>query len=232
MHKFAVTLLTTTALGFTVGQASAADFPISGVLPGSPSLYAPRPFSWSGVYVGVNAGGAFGRFNANAEFGPFSEDLGSVSANGFIGGGQVGAQIQYQKTVLGIEADFQGSTQDHSDTFGAFTLTEKMPWFATVRGRLGWVFDNVLLYGTGGIAVVDGKITGTALGLTASTDSSHIGWTAGGGVEWAFAQNWTAKVEYLYIDSGNIDLFNVGGVTFNGRIKDNIVRAGINYYLN
>ena len=224
MRKFAVALLTTTALGFTVGQAFAADFPISGVLPGSPSLYAPRPFSWSGVYVGVNAGGAFGRF---------SDDFGdSVSANGFIGGGQVGAQIQYQKTVLGIEADFQGSTQDHSDTFGAFTLTERMPWFATVRGRLGWVFDNVLLYGTGGIAVVDSKITGSALGLTASTDSSHIGWTAGGGVEWAFAQHWTAKVEYLYIDSGNIDLFNVGGVTFNGRIKDNIVRAGINYYLN
>ena len=131
--------------------------------------------------------------------------------------------------MLGIEADFQGSTQDHSDTFGAFTLTEKMPWFATVRGRLGWALDNVLLYGTGGIAVVDSKITGSALGLTASTDSSHIGWTAGGGVEWAFAQHWTAKVEYLYLDS-KID-FNVGPLTFDGHIKDNIVRAGINYYL-
>jgi outer membrane immunogenic protein len=237
MHKFAVALLTTTALGFTFGAASAADLPVypsSGVLPGMPSLYS-RAHVWTGLYVGLNAGGAFGNFSANATYGDLSADLGSVSASGFIGGGQVGAQIQYQHVVYGIEGDFQGSSQDHSDTYNVLgipvTVSESMPWFATVRGRLGWAVDNILLYGTGGMAIVDGKISASALGLTASTEKSHIGWTAGGGVEWAFAPHWTAKVEYLYLDSENIEIANVGGVTVNGRIKDNIVRAGLNYYI-
>jgi outer membrane immunogenic protein len=235
MRKFALAFLATTILAITVGAASAADLPIypsSGVLPGTPSLYS-RAHIWTGLYVGVNAGGAFGNFSANSTFGGLSADLGSASASGFIGGGQVGAQIQYQHFVLGIEGDFQGSSQDHSDTFGGLgipvTVTESMPWFATVRGRLGWAVDNILLYGTGGVAVVDGKLSASALGLTASTETSHIGWTAGAGVEWAFAPHWSAKVEYLYLDSGNIEIANFGGVTVNGRIKDNIVRAGLNY---
>jgi outer membrane immunogenic protein len=86
-----------------------------------------------------------------------------------------------------------------------------------------------MLYGTGDIAVVDGKITGSALDLTASTENSNIGWTVGGGVEWAFAPHWTPKVEYLYLDSKIY--FNVGGFNFDGDIKDNIVRGGINYYI-
>jgi hypothetical protein len=79
----------------------------------------------------------------------------------------------------------------------------QVPALGTVRGRLGWALDNVMLYGPGGIAVVDGKITGSALGLTASTENSNIGWTAGGG----------------------------GGFHSDGHVKDNIVRGGINYYI-
>jgi outer membrane immunogenic protein len=235
MRKFAVALLATSALMIT--SASAADLPIypsSGVLPGMPSLYS-RAHVWTGIYVGVNAGGAFGTFSANASSGPFTADLGSVSASGFIGGGQVGAQIQYQHFVYGVEGDFQASSQDHSDIFNVLgtpvTLSESMPWFATVRGRLGYAVDNLLLYGTGGLAIVDGKVSVSALGLTASTEKSHIGWTAGGGVEWAFAPHWAAKAEYLYIDSGNIEIANAAGITVNGRIKDSIVRAGLNYYI-
>lgn len=237
MRKFAVAVLTTSALAILIGAASAADLPVypsSGVLPGMPSLYS-RAHIWTGIYVGVNAGGAFGNFSENATSGPFTADLGSVNASGFIGGGQVGAQMQYQHIVYGIEGDFQGSSQDHSDTFIGLgfpvTVSESMPWFATVRGRLGWAVDNVLLYGTGGMAIVDGKVSATALGITASTEKSHIGWTAGAGLEWAFAPHWAAKVEYLYMDSGNIEIASAGGVTLNGRIKDNIVRAGLNYYI-
>jgi outer membrane immunogenic protein len=225
------------ALTLSVGSAAAADlpgYPSSGVLPGMPSLYS-RAHVWTGIYIGANAGGAFGNYSANAVFGPLSADLGSVKASGFIGGGQVGAQIQYGHFVYGVEADFQGSSQDHSDTFNVLgtsvLVRESMPWFGTVRGRLGWATDNVLLYGTGGVAVVDGKLTASALGLTATTERTHIGWTAGAGLEWAFAPHWTAKVEYLYLDSGNIEIANVGGVRLNGRIQDNIVRAGLNYYL-
>ena len=231
MHKFLVAFLATTTLAITVGAASAADLPVypsSGVLPGVPSLYS-RTHIWTGIYVGANAGGAFGNFSANATSGPFSADLGSVNANGFIGGGQVGAQIQYQHVVYGIEGDFQGSSQDNTFGVAGIPVTASMPWFATVRGRLGWAVNNVLLYGTGGMAIVDGKISASAFGLTASTEKSHIGWTAGAGIEWAFAPHWSAKVEYLYLDGGNIEIANFGGVTVNGRIKDNIVRAGLNY---
>lgn len=235
MRKFAIALFATMTLWSMVGAASAADLPIypsSGVLPGMPSLYS-RTHIWTGLYVGVNAGGAFGNFSSNGTFGGLLADLGSVSASGFIGGGQVGGQMQYQHFVFGVEGDFQGSSQDHSDTFGTLgfpvTVSESMPWFATIRGRFGWAMSDVLLYGTGGMAIVDGKISASALGLTASTETSHIGWTAGGGVEWAFAPHWSAKVEYLYLDSGNIEIVNFGGVTVNGRIKDSIVRAGLNY---
>jgi hypothetical protein len=86
----------------------------------------------------------------------------------------------------------------HSDNFIA-----QMPALGRVRGRLGWASDNVMLYGASGIAVVDGKITGSALGLMASTENSNIGWTAGGG----------------------------GGFHFDGHVKDNIVRGRINYYI-
>jgi outer membrane immunogenic protein len=235
MRKFAVVLLATAALGAGIGHASAGGYPTSGVLPGSPSLFAPPQHIWTNVYVGLNAGAAFGDFSGNAKYGPFTVESPSLSGSGFAGGGQVGAQIQYLHTVLGIEADFQGSAQDHSDTFNVVgvpvTVSEKMPWFSTIRGRVGWALDNVLLYGTGGMAIVDGKISGTALGVTLSKENSNIGWTAGGGVEWAFAPHWTAKAEYLYIDSGNIELFNIGGVELNGRIQDNFVRGGINYYI-
>lgn len=222
MGKFAVAILTTTALGFVAASASAADLPRY-----EAPLFAPSQHIWTGLYFGVNAGGAFGRFNAT--------DLGSVDANGFFGGGQVGAQIQYQHLLFGLEADFQGSSQDHSDTFYVsgvpVSVSASMPWFATFRGRVGWAFDSLLLYGTGGMAVIDGKLSASALGLTASTEDSHNGWTAGGGLEWAFAPNWSAKAEYLYLESVNIDIGSAAGVTLNGRFKDNIVRVGLNYYI-
>jgi len=236
MRKVTGFLLATSVFAACVGTASAADLfgsPQSGGLPGMPSLYSPA-HSWSGIYVGLNLGGAFGDFRANATSGPLTADLGSVSASGILGGAQVGAQLQYQHFVYGIEADFQGSSQDQSDTYNVagtpVTVTARMPWFATVRGRLGWAVDDVLLYGTGGMAIVDGKLSGSALGVTASVEKSHIGWTAGAGLEWAFARQWTAKVEYLYTDSGDIEIANIAGISVNGRIQDNIVRGGFNYY--
>jgi outer membrane immunogenic protein len=121
----------------------------------------------------VNLGGAFGNYSANATSGPLTADLGSVNASGIAGGAQVGGQLQSGHFVYGIEADFQGSSQEHSDTYNVggtlVAVTASMPWFATVRGRLGWAWDDILLYGTGGLAIVDGKLSATALGVTAIT---------------------------------------------------------------
>lgn len=237
MRNLRVALLSAASvLVISISTAGAADLygsPPSGMLSGMPPLYS-TTHVWSGVYAGLNLGGAFGRYSANATSGPLSADLGSVNASGIVGGAQIGGQLQSGHFVYGIEADFQGSSQDHSETYNLggtlVTATASMPWFATVRGRLGWAWDNILLYGTGGLAIVDGKLSASALGVTASTENSHLGWVAGAGVEWAFAQQWTAKAEYLYIDSGNIEIANVSGIAINGRIQDNIIRGGLNYY--
>jgi outer membrane immunogenic protein len=153
--------------------------------------------------------------------------------NGFIGGGQAGYNWQTGSFVLGVEGDFQVSTQKRSDTDTstgiAITLDQKIPWFATARGRVGYAFNNVLVYGTGGAAWLNYKVTASLLGLTVSDSTSKTAWTAGGGVEWMFMPRWSAKFEYLYIDTGNTT-FTLFGLPISGRAKENIARVGLNYH--
>jgi outer membrane immunogenic protein len=132
--------------------------------------------------------------------------------------------------VIGLEGD--GAWNDANGSTGnclSFACTTQGEWLATVRGRAGYAWDRVLFYGTGGAAF--GSVQAAATGLPFAT-STQTGWTAGAGVEWAFLPNWTAKVEYLYVNLGNFSCptTNCGGtladsVSFN----ENIVRAGINY---
>jgi outer membrane immunogenic protein len=202
--------------------AAAADLPVRSY-DRAPIAYS-GPYTWSGVYIGLNAGGTVGRYSDN-----FGE---SVNATGFLGGEQIGAQMQMGQLVVGGELDFQGTSQSHDYTFSAFgvpiTLSEKMPWFGTLRGRVGYAFDRVMVYGTGGAAWVDGKVQATVGGFTLSTEANKIGWTAGGGVEWAFYDHWSTKIEYLYLASSGIK-FNTALGSFNGNIKNNIARVGLNY---
>jgi outer membrane immunogenic protein len=184
----------------------------------------PTPvFSWTGFYAGLNAG--YGWANFSDGFGD-SENL-----NGFVGGGQIGANYQTGPFVLGIEADIQGTTQSNSSTFSILgqSVREKdsLPWFGTVRGRVGYAWDRWMLYGTGGWAYMQTKVDLTSAG-TVSSSSNNSGWTAGAGVEWAMWDHWSTKLEYLYIDTGNTT-FNLFGAPLNGRGKDNVVRAGFNY---
>ena len=97
------------------------------------------------------------------------------------------------------------------------------PWFGTVRGRAGYAFSNILFYGTGGLAF--GELRGETFGLSESHTSA--GWTAGVGAEFGFAQNWSAKIEYLYVDLANSN-FTITGVS-NG-YRFGLVRAGVNYH--
>jgi outer membrane immunogenic protein len=182
----------------------------------------------------------------------------SISANGFTGGIQAGYNWQNGGLVLGIESDFdafklKGSRSEAvpsattSSIFNPSTSVDT-DWLFTLRGRLGWaVVPTVLLYGTGGLAVTDAKVSNSYTTTNnpnnvSSGASSHsetrAGWTAGGGIEWAFAQNWSVKVEYLFVDFGSISTSaNVGDPTFANQnllstsvdVKANIVRAGINY---
>ena len=209
------------AAGFVASSAaSAADLPRKAA-PYAPAYYAPV---WSGFYAGVNAG--YGWASTN-----ITNSTGSSNLNGFVYGGQVGYNWQAGNLVYGLEGDMQGSSQKRSDTgtIGgiAFTVDQKLPWFATARGRLGYAMGPWMLYATGGAAWVNYKLTVSALGASASDNSTKAAFTVGGGVEWMMMQNWSAKLEYLYIDTGNTTT-TLFGTTFSGRAKDNVVRVGLN----
>ncbi len=204
------------------GQALAADLPQPGP-PRAPATYVPVPapaFSWSGIYVGINGGYAFGT-------GDFSSGASVSGVNGFLAGGTIGANYQWGRFVLGIEGDGDWTSLDGKTTPTCSTCEVKSTWLATARGRAGYAFDRILFYGTGGAAF--GNVQGGAIGGPFDS-GTQIGWTVGGGIEAAIAPNWTAKVEYLYVNLGNLNCTAAGclaGNTLN--VIESVVRAGINY---
>ena len=208
-------------LSAVVGSAaSAADIPRKAPAY-SPAYYAPV---WTGFYAGVNAGYGWASFD---------NGVGSDKMKGFLGGVQLGYNWQVSSFVLGVEGDIQYSAQKRTDsaTVGGIAVTgeDKIPWFGTARGRLGYAFDSLMIYATGGAAWSNFKSSASALGLTVSTETTKAGWTAGGGVEWMFLPRWSVKAEYLYIDSGTTSL-SVAGLTTSGKLKDNVARLGVNYH--
>jgi outer membrane immunogenic protein len=206
------------ALGLVAaGAASAADLP-SRKGPVVAPVYAPV-FTWTGFYVGGNAGYAWGNVNTNG--GLAITNTGDL--DGFVGGGQVGYNYQIGQFVLGAEADIQGGDLSTGGTLGA--LRVKTDYFGTVRARAGFAFDRIMPYVTGGWAYGNVKSSIPALGV--SSDNSHTGgWTLGGGVEYAITNNWIAGVEYLYVDLGEKRLQGTGtkvGTDFS------VVRARLSY---
>jgi outer membrane immunogenic protein len=207
MTRFVVGALALLAAGWSI-QAQAADFNHnSRYLPPVQRLDAD---SWAGFYLGGNFGYAWGRV-----------DNAWAKPSGFIGGVQAGYNWQQPNSpwVFGVEADIQGSSAD--DTFANWKFSN--PWFGTVRGRGGYAFNNVLFYGTLGLAF--GELRAATFGLTES--HTNVGWTAGVGAEYRFAPSWSAKVEYLYIDLANSNFVITGasrGLSFG------TVRAGVNYH--
>jgi outer membrane immunogenic protein len=211
-------LLGATALAVGSSYAYAADLPVKA--PVVAPVYAPPVATWTGFYLGANVGGGF----ANVDVGGVSSHL-----NGVIGGGQAGYNWQTGNFLIGIEGDFQGSSQAVSNTAGAITVDQRIPWFATLRGRVGYVAGPLLFYFTGGGAWANYKLEVTDGVTTVSDNATKTAWTIGGGLEWMFAPKWSAKAEYLYLDTGDrsVTLF---GNTFTGRARDNIVRVGLNYH--
>ena len=199
----------------------------------SPPVAAPAPYNWSGLYIGLNAGYANAKVTETASGGGGS---GSANVPGGIGGFQIGANEQFGAIVLGFETDFAGYMGTKSVTVagGAVSGTAQIPWIGTLRGRLGYAFDRFLLYATAGGAATEliSTVNVGAIG-SSSTSNTHGAWTAGGGLEAAVTENLSARVEYLYVDTGNINVAQVGAplVTVTGRLQDNLVRAGVNYRL-
>lgn len=225
-------LLATVAVAAFATTASAAD--MAARMPTKAVPYVSAAYNWTGFYVGANVGYGWARA---------SNDAGaSGSMNGVIGGGQIGYNWQMNNLVLGVEADFQGSGERASGTgtltapapLGIFGVneTDRVRYFGTVRGRLGFAWDRTLLYVTGGYAYtnIGADVSATVGGVTttASSNTTKSGYTVGAGLEYAFAGPWSVKAEYLYIDTGN-QAVTLLGVTDNLRIRNNIGRVGINY---
>jgi outer membrane immunogenic protein len=209
-------------LATLAGAAAAADLPPRPLpyVPPAP-VYVPA-YSWTGFYVGLNGGGAFG--------GSAWDRTGSFDISGGEVGGTIGYNYQFGQVVAGVEgdidwADINGSTT----TFCAAGCKTSDTWLSTVRARLGYAADRFMPFVTGGAAF--GDIRASTPGF-ATASTTNAGWTIGGGLEAALARNWTAKVEYLYVDLGN---FNCGLNCGAGLLTDNVsfhsslLRAGVNY---
>jgi len=202
------TLFTATgaAVAIAAGAALAADLPR-----GPAPYYNPPPasvYNWSGVYAGLNLGYGWGKVTNTG-----------ANPSGILGGGQIGVNWQSGQFVYGAEADIQASGAD--DTFAGYKFSN--PWFGTVRGRAGYAINNILLYGTLGLAY--GDLRGDFAGAVET--HTMAGWTGGVGAEVGLAPAWSVKGEYLYMDLADRS-FGITGMD-NG-YRSNMFRFGFNYH--
>jgi outer membrane immunogenic protein len=210
MKRLALGLL----LASIAGAACAADLPApSAAYTKAPAVVSPAT-NWSGFYIG-----AMGGYGSEATSDP-------LGIKGGFGGGTVGYNWQSGMFVAGIEADGAFGNISATATSGGITATAKVDALATVRGRVGVAFDQVLLYGTGGLAIADTKISATDGVVSLSDSKTQTGWTAGAGVEWMFMPRWSLKAEYLYRSFNSVTLFGVS----TGTLAVNSGQFGINFH--
>ena len=246
MKFFVRSITAASVLALGIGAAQAADLTYEPA-----PVAAPEVFNWTGFYIGVHGGVAAGDFkypfsaNFFDEFG-FNGELEQDASGGF-GGAQIGYNWQFNTNwVIGVEADiaassYQGKVSGNVNSGGDFINAEagsEVEWFGTVRARLGYAIDNLLLYGTGGLAYGDVKssidVSSSEFSpFSASVSDTSTGWTIGAGFEYGITKNITLKTEYLYVDLGSQDLFNYNddGINVNveSETKFHTLKAGLNY---
>ena len=205
MKKLVSGAVALAALGWSV-SAHAADMNYGARAPYTVNQPL-NSYSWAGPYLGVNLGYAWGSVQNNP-----------TKPSGFEGGVQAGYNWQSGPVVFGVEGDLQATGAN--ETFAPWKFSN--PWFGTVRGRVGYAFSNIMFFGTGGLAF--GELRGETFGL--SETHTRAGWTVGAGTEFGLTQNWSAKIEYLYVDLANSN-FVVTGAS-NG-YRFGLIRAGVNY---
>ena len=265
MKRFIVTCITFVAM---TNWVQAADLPGRKSAPSYSSAPPMLSWSGFYGGVNLGGGWSAGYGNANVwDLGGMNGGVtnnigGGNGSGGIIGGGQVGYNYQFVGigngvgAVLGAEADFQGTSMGSGsgpyygylaniNNNGSLTYVPgwvgngvNIPWFGTIRGRLGLtVTPAILVYATGGFAYAGVNRNGG--GYWGGTNSAtQTGWTAGGGAEWMFMPNWSVKGEYLYADvsGGNTNEYGwnygVGLNNINNHTRWNTVRAGINYHFN
>mgnify|MGYP006276920523 CR=1 FL=1 len=244
MKKSVSLSLKALALTLLASSAFAADLPTHK----APPPLAELPPLWTGVYAGLNLGGGWNASggNNNDWYGSgFNNGVSNRMPAGAIGGGQIGYNYQFSRLfVAGVEADFQGTTMGSGSSINnmafytnrwGYSMGTSLNWYGTVRGRAAIaVTPSLLLFGTAGFAY--GNVSRNGLVLNGGTQT---GWTAGGGVEWMFLPNWSAKAEYLYtnLSGGPSTLWGFYPslrapvpMNVNTQTAWNTIRAGVNYH--
>jgi outer membrane immunogenic protein len=221
MKRVVLAAISALAVISSLGSANAADIARrQQAMPVKAPLYA--PYNWTGFYVGINGGGGWGRSNWDAL------GTGNFNVSGGMVGGTLGYNWQTGPVVFGLETDLDWSNVRGSTSTACATGCEtKNTYLGTARGRIGYAFDRVLAYATGGLAYGDIKASRGGFGQDSTTKA---GWTLGGGMEVALVGPWSVKAEYLYADLGKLSCSAAScGVPTDVKFNENIVRAGVNY---
>lgn len=239
----AVVSITSAAM---ISGAMAADLPARSPAVAPAPVQAPAPvYNWDGFYLGMTAGAAF-LSSKHTSAGQANPGGISLNKTGFLVGGTAGYNAQFGMMVLGAEGDLSwASAKGSVNSAGVQCLAScqtQLNWFGTLRARLGYNGGMFMPYLTGGVAFGGIKATDTGLGTAAlagsvaeTASSTRIGWTLGVGVEAKFAPQWSAKLEYLYSDLGNVsygNATNIGAGFARTRVtsKVNVFRLGVNYH--
>jgi outer membrane immunogenic protein len=230
------------------GPAVAADMPVKAPVYKAAPAYVPA-FSWTGCYIGAHVGYGWGPLSwfdvdPDTDGGGDEPLLTSHKQRGAIGGGQVGCNYQVSSFLLGIEGDIaasnvKGKSSVTTDDGVSIIYETKIHWLATLALRGGLVYDRFLIYGKGGFAFArsDYKWLNNEPNTFTASDT-RTGWLVGIGGEYALTNNWTAKVEYNYIDLGNKDIHGLSTdsdptsgpeETYRVKTRLNVIKAGLNY---
>jgi outer membrane immunogenic protein len=212
---------------------SAADLPVKA----SYKAAVVAPFSWTGCYVGGSAGLIMQGTTAtdiDKLFNAAGDTYSVTGRPGGLFGLNGGCNYQTGNVVLGLEADIALSSLDNtiSVNSGFPVVSSKLSSLGTVRGRIGYAFDRALLYATGGLAyghVKNNAYDVTDPGYSSSTSGTRTGWTAGGGLEYAFMPHWTVRAEALYVDLGTATGSVCSSCRFGFKNTYTIGRLGVNY---
>ena len=233
-------LLSTVALAALAGQAFAADLPSRKE---APVYVAPPPiYNWTGFYGGLDIGGSWGNANLWVPGYPYTFSHNSTN-NGVIGGGFVGYNYQINNFVIGVQGEFDGTGNGNSrytsgplGQFGdVYQSKFSQDWIASIDGRLGYAMDRTLFYALGGVAwdQQSADLYNLSTGYSISRSNTRTGYDVGGGVEYAFTNNWTGRVEYRYYNFGHSnDAFfdgNLSGIYARSTLTDNVFRVGLAY---
>jgi outer membrane immunogenic protein len=241
IRKSLYSALAAAALVTPALMANAADLPRARPAPAVVPYVAPV-YNWTGFYIGGNIGGAWADIDVTRNLG----GTWSTSSSAFIGGVQAGYNWQFGGFVLGIEGDWDWT--DASRSTGFVTLPNCVAcapvqargdwdWTATLAGRFGFAADRVLFYGKlgAGWSKTSATLQNAGGAVLASSSNTNFGWLVGAGVEWAFAQNWSVKLEYNYLAlDDRTFLVPAGAVLAGGSVVTvdpsiQMLKAGINY---